>query len=243
MQRTNRILFCVAILTAALCVAPAFGQQKGRGGRGGFGGFGFGGGDSLVTTAANEDVQKDIGASGDLVAKINSLRDDLMAARQKEYQTAGINPQNFRDITPEQRQKMAEINAKLNEEFNTKLNALVKADQYKRLQQIQLQAGLTGVRFNPAALTGKEVATELALADDQRQKLTALAREFGEKQRELFSGGNFDVAASAKLREEFTAKTMEVLNETQKEKLKALKGPEFDVSKLGFGGGRRGKGN
>jgi hypothetical protein len=242
MKITSRIAFSVAVIAVATLASVATAQQKGKG-KGGFGGFGFGGGDSLVTTAASEDVQKDLGVSGDLVAKINSLRDDLTAARQKEYQTAGISPQDFRNMTNDQRQKMAEINTKLSEEFNSKVKALVSADQYKRLQQIQLQAGLAGVRFNPAVLTGKDVATELALAEDQRQKLIALAREFGEKQRDLFSGGNFDVAASAKLREDFTAKTMEVLNDTQKEKLKTLKGPEFDVSKLGFGGGRRGKGN
>ena len=92
-------------------------------------------------------------------------------------------------------------------------------------------------------MTAPEVAGELNLTDEQRQKLNALNMEFGQKQRELFAGG-FDPAANAKLREERTAKTMEVLTADQKEKLNALKGSPFDVTQLGGGfAGRRGKGN
>jgi len=201
------------------------------------GGFG----NSLVMLAAVEAVQKDLGLSADTASKLTSLRDDLNAARQKEYQTAGINPQDFQNMSAEQRQKMTQIGTKLNDEFNPKLKGIVSADQYKRLQQISLQSGLRNQ--GPTALLVPEVASELKLTDDQRQKLNALNMEFTQKQRDLFTGGGFDQAAFTKLRDERTAKTMDVLTGEQKETLNKLKGSEFDVSQLGFGGGRRGKGN
>jgi hypothetical protein len=233
MSLTQRILFSVAIVAIALAAARAEAQQRGKR-PGGFGG----GGNSLATLAANEAVRKDIGASGDVAAKLTSLRDDYLAAAQKENRTAGI---DFQNITAEQRQKLAEIGRKLNDEFNPKVKALVSADQYKRLLQIQLQAGLRNQ--GPPALTAPEVAAELQLTDDQKQKLNELNAEFGRKQRELFSGGGFDQQAFAKLRDERTAKTLDVLTAEQKEKLIGLRGAAFDVTQIGFGGGRRGKGN
>jgi len=237
MRRTIRTL-CVAVVATTLIVSAAFGQQKGKG-RGGFGG---GGPLSPVVIVGNEAVQKDLGVSSDLAGKLTSLRDDMNAARQKEYQTAGINPQDFQNLTNEQRQKMAEIGNKLNDEFNPKLKAIISPDQYKRLAQIQLQSNLRNI--GPGALTTGETAAELKLTDDQKQKLNALGAEFAQKQRDLFTGGGFDQAAMAKLRDERTTKTMELLTAEQKETLNKLKGSDFDVSQLGFGfGGRRGKGN
>src|SRR5207247_4659279 len=101
----------VAVFTIAMMVGTASAQQKGRRG-GNFGGMFGGAGNSLVTLAGVEAVQKDLGVSGDVASKLTSLRDDLNAARQKEYQTAGINPQDFQNITAEQRQKMAAIGTK-----------------------------------------------------------------------------------------------------------------------------------
>ncbi|HEY2411253.1 MAG TPA: hypothetical protein VGI40_03375 [Pirellulaceae bacterium] len=232
--------FLVLILVILLSAANAQQKGKGKGGGGGFGGGMFGG-TNLVTLAGNESVQKELGVSGDLKDKLNSLRDDLNAARQKEYQTASINPQDFRNLTQEQRQKMNQIGNKLNDEFDPKVKALLSADQVKRLQQIQLQAAWQNQ--GPPALLQADVASELKLSDEQRQKLNALTMEYTQKQRELFAGG-FDQAAAAKMREERTSKAMEVLTAEQKEKLNSLKGKQFDVSQLfgGFGG-RRGKGN
>ena len=241
MRATQRILFVIAVVACATMVGTASAQQKGKG-RGFGGGFGFGGGgNSLVTLAAVEAVQKELGVSGDVAGKLTSLRDDLTAARQKELQSAGINPQDFQSITAEQRQKMVAIGNKLNDEFNPKLKALVSADQVKRLQQIQLQSALRNQ--GPPALTAPEVAAELKLTDDQRKKLEEVNTEFMQKQRDLFGGGGGGgPEAFNKLRDERTSKTMDVLTADQKTKLESLKGSAFDVSQLGFGGGgRRGK--
>jgi hypothetical protein len=235
MRLSKHISFLVAVGLVALFATTAHAQQKGRGGFRG----GFGGGGALVTLATSEPVQKELGLSGDLVGKLTSLRDDYQAAQQKEYQTAGIRFQDFQNLSPEQRQKMADITRKLNDEFNPKLKDLISADSYKRLEQIQLQYNL---QFRgPGALTYSNIVAELKLTDEQTKKLNDLQTAMDSKQRELFSGGGFDRDAFAKLRGERTAKTMEVLDAEQKDKLKTLQGSPFDVAQLGLGGGRRGK--
>ena len=69
MRVTKRILFTVLVVTMALAVGTVSAQQKGRRGGGGF--FG-GGGNNLVTLAAVEAVQKDLGVSSDVAGKGNA---------------------------------------------------------------------------------------------------------------------------------------------------------------------------
>jgi hypothetical protein len=223
-----------AVIAITVLVGSVSAQQRG-----------FGGGTGLITIAANEAVQKDLGLSADTSAKLRELREDYGAALQKENQNAGISFEGFQNLSREERTKMTakitEVSTKLNDEFNPKAKGLVSADQYKRLEQIQLQYNLRN--RGPGALVYKDVASELKLSEDQQKKLQALQTEFDAKQRELFSGGGGgNQEGFTKLREERTAKTIEVLTADQKETLNKLKGPEFDVSQLGFGGrGRRGK--
>ena len=73
--KLNQILRLLLVGLFSLSIASA--QQKGK--RGG-GTFGFG--NSLVTIASVEAVQKDLGVSGDVTSKLNSLRDDLNAGRE-----------------------------------------------------------------------------------------------------------------------------------------------------------------
>jgi Spy/CpxP family protein refolding chaperone len=227
MKSSRTLVFGLAVALTVVAISTASAQQRGRGG-----GFGFSP-TNLVTVASNEAVQKELGFSADLTGKVNTLREDYVAAVRKEYQTAGIDLQNFQSITPEQRQKMADIGRKLNSEFDPKVKALVKESDYKRLQQIQLQANLRNQ--GPAALLADDVAAELKLTAEQKQKLTALNAEYSVRR-----GGGGDREAFAKMREERTAKTLELLTADQKTALEKLKGQEFDVSQLGFGG-RRGK--
>jgi Spy/CpxP family protein refolding chaperone len=230
MKRTTQ--FFVVTLVVALGIAgEAFAQR----GRGGFGGFGLA---NAATIAANEPVQKELGLSNDIASKLTAIRDDYRAAQQKEYQTAGI---DFQNLTAESRQKMLDVGTKLNAEFDPKVKALVGADAYKRLQQIQLQYNVRN--SGPAALTASDVAAELKLTDEQKQKLNEMLPEFSNKMRELFrGGGGGDADARRKLIAEFVTKSTDLLTTDQKEKLKSLQGSTFDVSQISFGG-RRGKGN
>jgi hypothetical protein len=247
MKTTRTTMLVIGLFMVAVAAGPAIGQQKGRGGfGGGFPGFG-GAGNQLTALAANEAVQKDLGISGDVSGKLTSLRDDASAARQKEFQMAGIRIQDFQNMSRDERQKltekMIEVDRKLSDEFNPKLKQIISADQFKRLEQIQLQYNL---RYRGSgALTYANVASELNLTDDQKKKLNDLQTEYDAKQRELFTGGGGggNQEAFGKLREERTNKTMDLLTAEQKTKLESLKGPAFDVSQIGLGTGRRGKGN
>jgi len=245
MKRVHFGSYAAALALVALVAAAAEAQQ-GRG-RGGFG-FGFGGpgGRGLVSLAANEAVQKDLGLSADAAGKLNTLNEDYRAAQRKEYTTTGIDLQNSQNLSNDERQKMqakmTDVNTKLNEEFTPKLKELLSADQMKRLKQIQIQEQGSG------ALTNADVATELALTEEQKKKLNDLQAEYRRKQGELFGGGaggdiQERLAKGRELTTERDAKAAEVLTAEQKIKYTALKGSPFDVSQLGLGGrgGRKGK--
>jgi len=247
MRTTQRILFALALVAAVLLVTAASAQQKGRGR--GFG-FGSGGGQQgLVTLAANEAVQKDLGVSGDIASKLNSLRDEYNAARTKDNQAAGLDYQALQNLSDDERRtktaefarKSAEISAKLNNDFMPKLKALISDDEIKRLKQIQIQAQGSG------ALANQDVASELNLNDEQKKKLADLTAEYGQKQQALFRGDGDQQERFAKVRElgtERDRKALEVLTSEQKDKFTALKGSPFDVSQINFGGrGQRGKNN
>jgi hypothetical protein len=229
MRTTNKFLPLVTVVVVMLAAGTTFAQQRGRGGFGGL---------PAVEIAATEAVQKELGLSGDVAGKLKLLRDDYRAAAQKEYQTAGI---DFQNLSAESRQKLADISNKLNAEFDPKVKALIGADATKRFEQVQLQYNVRNSA--PSALTAADVAAELKLSDEQKQKLNDLNAEFGRRQRELFGGGGGGQEAFAKLREERTAKAMDVLTAEQKDKLKALQGSPFDVTQISSGLGRRGKGN
>ena len=232
----QRCLF-LAVLTLSLCVASSASAQRGGGGF-------FGGGQPLVRLSVNEAVQKELGLSGEVTTKLTALNEEFTAASQKALQDAGLDFGNFGKMSEAERQnlaaKMTEVNTKVQGEINTKLKAIVSADQYKRLGEIQLQANL--LNQGPLALTATAIATELKLTDEQKEKLTDLATEYAAKQRELRMGGTVDAEAMNKLREEQTTKTVEVLAAEQKTKLETLKGKAFDVSTFGVRGGRGGRG-
>jgi Spy/CpxP family protein refolding chaperone len=247
MRTMQRILFTLALVVAALAVTTASAQQKGRG----RGGFGFGGNrqTGLVTLAANEAVQKDLGVSANVVGKINSLRDEYNAAQTKEFQSAGLDYQSLQNLSGDERnakmaefqRKGAEVAAKLNGEFLPKLKALISEDEIKRLKQIQIQAQ------GSSALLNQDIASDLKLSDEQKKTLTDLGTEYDRKQTELFRGDGDQQERTAKLRElrtERDGKAVAVLTAEQKEKFTALKGSPFDVSQISFGGrGQRGKNN
>ncbi len=246
----SRFIRCLGVLLiAVVMLVPALAQEKGKGRFRGFGGGGGFGSNTLAGLGATEAVQKEAGIGGDVTEKLASLRDDINAARLKEFQNAGINLQEFQSLSADERQeqrgKMTEIEIRLNEEFNPKVKAIVSADQYKRLQQIQLQANLA--QRGPGSLVSTELATELKLTDDQKKKLSEAQAEIDAKQRELFTGGGGGGGqAVGKMREERIAKTNEILTAEQKETLSSLKGAAFDTNQLlggGGGGGRKGKGN
>jgi hypothetical protein len=232
---------CVAV---ALLASTALAQNEQGGGRRGGRGFGRGGmfTQNVFSVVANEDVQKDLALSEEQIAKIKEVSDAYGEAVGKAMPEGG-----FRDLSGEERQKrMAEYQAAINkvlEENKPKLAEAISADQMKRLDEIVLQAKGT------SALNDEAVAKALDISEEQKTKIADATKTYGEKQRELFSGGGFGgnpeearermekMQALGKERDEAI---MGALTQEQKDKLVSMKGKEFDVAKLRprFGGGR-----
>ena len=226
---------------ATLLVAVAFITMLGQSasaqpGRRGGGMFGRGG---IVGLAGAESVQKDLEVDAETKEKLAAISSDYQAEAREQYQAAGGGERPDND---EDRQKlfakMAEVSRTLNEKYTPKIKEALKPEQFKRLQQISWQVG------GSFSFTDPQLAKELDLTKDQQQKIVEVNHEFGQKQRELFGGGNFAEAMSKmrELSQERDKKAEEVLSKEQQEKLKELKGKPFDVSSLQGGrpgGGRR----
>ena len=255
MLRSSRWIAVVAILlSASVAYAQRPGGGQPGGGRpggfgGGFGGGGFGGGGPL-TLAANEAVQKDLALKEEQVGKIKTLSEEMREDMRSAFSGFGGGQDQTDEERAKQREKFAESMKKVNDKFQPKLNEILDASQRDRLKEIQIQAAGAQAYQNP------EVVAALKLSKDQQEKLAAISKEFGDKQRDLFPRGgagggggerpNFE--EMRKKGEELTAardkQISEVLTADQKAALEKLKGKTFDVALLrqGFGGGGRGPG-
>ncbi len=221
-----------------LLVAPAQAQRPG-GGRG-FGGPGGGGGDPLMLLT-NKSVQEELKVEGTQAEKLNTFTRGLMEKRREQFQKLQDVPQD------EVRAKMREMGQAMNADVRKGLADVLKPEQVKRFDQIQLQQmGVLGAPDLP------RVQEALNLTDDQKSKLRSVQEEQREAMGELFRGGGGGgdrTAAREKmtsLRKKGTDKAMAVLTDSQKSSWKELTGEPFEI-KLepgqggpgGPGGGRR----
>lgn len=232
---------CLVLMTAV--ASPLEGQQR----RGGFGSMQRGP-MSLVTLAANEAVQKDLGVAEVDARRLRELNDQYRAATGRAQSgTGGFDLSLLRELNEEERRiameeiaaRQAEETAKVNAEFEAKLAEIVSPEEIGRLKQIRFQSQ------GADALYDAEAAKELNLTDQQTAMLAEIRGEFESRQRGFGQrgapgGGGPD--AFARIREmnaEREAKLMDVLTAEQKAKLADMKGHPFDVSQIRFGFGRR----
>jgi hypothetical protein len=168
-------------------------------------------------------VQNDLGLSDEVASKVDSLSVESRAAKEKEWQDAGINLRDFpfRD-SPEKLRKHQDILKRNNDEFGQKVKELLSADQYKRFRQVQFQYRLR--QNSEMALRIPDVAAELKLTDDQSRTLRTIGVEFT-RAIPSFAGTNFQDH-----RDEYNTKAIDVLTAEQKETLNKLKGNEIDLS-------------
>ena len=156
-----------------------------------------------------------------------------MSRSGKREGGSGITGGGGRDLSEEQRTKLTEGMKKLGDTYLPKVKETLKPEQFERVQQISYQVA------GPAAYSDPEVVKALEITKEQEEKLATISKDFQEKQRALFTGGNAEGAREAftKLREEQNAEIAKVLTAEQTEKFSKLKGKAFDTSTL-FGGGR-----
>ena len=191
---------------------------------------------TLVSLAANEAVQKELGVVGDAAVKLNEISDKYREAAGREFTRQGIDYSALSDLPALERaaemrkisEKTTEVNRKLSAQFQPELDALLSPQQVERLKQIQLQAAGIEVWLEP------QTAQELELSDEQQTKLTALRAEYNRKVQLLDGDFQQRFARTRELNAERDRLAIDVLSESQQAKLKGLQGATFDVSQLGF---------
>jgi len=111
------------------------------------------------------------------------------------------------------------------------LGQILTPKQIQRLKQIKLQAA------GAAALSIPEVATALALTEEQREKLKTLQEQFRDKTHGAVTGAkNLKQvrAVLAEMREKNLEAAVQVLSPPQRKKFEKMKGPKInmDLSKI-----------
>jgi hypothetical protein len=183
---------------------------------------------NMVTLAAIESVQKNLGVGEDVARKLTLLGDEYQEMVRKELETAGIKRQPGQRMPEELRLKTLSIRGRVRNDFIPKTKELFTVDQARRLRQIWLQASL---KSGPMGVLEPDVAWELELTDDQKQALNSLNAELREKQfpgGQPVKGSREAMAKLLNIQEEYAKKAADVLTAEQKDAL----GKEFPFPKL-----------
>lgn len=274
MRSAAKYMFGVALVlcVASMALAQPGGQRGGqRGGFGFGGGFGGFGGANRLALLRIEEVQKELGLTEDQIASINKLQEELRpmgrggrgggGEGQPRRRRGGDNNPDVRVNGPERffvqaqggrPQFSEEDRARFREEAAARakkereeLAKILKPEQLKRLNEIYIQQA--GV----AALQDDEVAEQLKITDEQKEKFAKVREENQSAMRELFQDAGPDGDREAmrtkmtELRKQNEEKTLAVLTDAQKKQFEEMKGKKFDMpenaGRGGFGrGGNRG---
>src|SRR5262249_42296862 len=143
--------------------------------------------------------------------------------------------QSLRDLEGAEREKKTQ---ELNKEAEKVVADTLKPEQAKRLKQISLQ------QQGAQAFNNPEIAKELNITDEQKQKIKTIQEDAMKEMRTLFQPGGDRTEAMKKIQELNKAtndKVMGVLTADQKTKWKEMTGEPFK-GEIRFGG-RPGGGN
>jgi hypothetical protein len=121
------------------------------------------------------------------------------------------------------------------EEMDAKVKSILSSDQFKRFQQLQLQAE------GPRAFSRPEIQEKLGLSDTQKAKIQSILQS--ERQGPPPGDGQTDMRKAMKeRRERLEQELTAVLTDDQKATWKSMTGAKFDFPMMGGPGGRRGFG-
>jgi hypothetical protein len=232
---------CVAIAALSLLVVNVH-QANAQGRRGGGGMMrGPQGVDDLtVASSKAEALKKELGLKPEQAQKIEDLAADVREEITSALTSSGLDFAGLRDLPAEEQAKkraemmtkMAEVRKQVNEKFMPKLAETLDKAQLKRVHEIAIQVA------GAQALLDSGVQKELAVTSEQKDKLAALRKDFA-KQLEGVPRAE-RMAKMQEMREEESAKSIEVLTKDQQTQFASMKGKPFDVKVLRpTGGGRR----
>lgn len=239
--KLNHMVVAVAVLAIACTgFAQPTGGGGGGGGRGGQRGFGGMMRNNPFSLLNVKEVQTELKISADEQTKIDALSTEYRDASRKARQDA--------QAAGTSREDQMAASQKLSDDYTTKLNAILTADQQKRLKELRIQ--LAGNR----ALLQADVQKALNFTQQQKDDAKAL----GDKA-QAANGELFQKVRNQEITQEDAQKTMAKNNETlgtellklltpdQATQFKAMSGAPFTFPKdmPGMGGpgmGRRGGG-
>ncbi len=204
----------LALGLVALLTGPAMAQGRGR-----FGGGGGGGGGAMLLS--NKGVQQELKVSDEQAAKLDTFAQEMRDKQREEFQ-------KLADLSDEQRrEKMQELMRVQMTDLRKGLDNILKPDQVKRFDQIQVQA--MGIN----AFMLPRVQEALTLTDDQRSKIREITEEHNQAMRDVFQGAQTDREAAMQkltaLRKQGTEKAIAVLTDSQKKSWADLIGAPFEV--------------
>lgn len=222
MRHSRLVLgFAVATLVAGLgsiALAQPGGGGGGPGGR--FGGMMA----SPMMILRNEQIQKELEIVDDQLKDLEAIGEEMRESFQ-----------GLRDLSQEERdEKFREIN----KQFEERLNEVLLPHQQKRLKQISAQFSSRGPNGVAGTLTEGNLAEELKITDEQKEKLRSVGEEARAEMEEK----------TKKIRAEMEEKILAVLTEEQRKQYKELVGEPFEMDMRQMfqrgqgrdGGGQRG---
>jgi hypothetical protein len=212
----TRTTLCALVLTATLTV-PAL-AQRGPGGGGQMGGA------ALLMVPA---VQAELKLAEDQVEKVQAYAQESMEEMRSAFQ-------ELQDLEGEaRREKMTALRAEMAEKTQKALAKMMKPEQIKRFEQIELQ--VRGLQ----AFMDPKVAEALKPTDEQKEKMRAIAEESQSAMREAFQdaqGGDRQAAMEkiGEIRSESMKKALALMTDEQKKTWEEMTGKPFQLQ-LGRG--------
>jgi hypothetical protein len=180
----------------------------------------LGGGPFLVF---RDKVQEELKLSDDQKQKLMAKVPDRFLETKKVFE-------KIKDLKPEEREKeMQSYREKAREKLSVVLKEALKAEQLKRLQQLELQ------QQGSFALGRPEIRKELRITDEQVKQFMGVVQEMQKKieplMKEAQSGGNPEEIRPKVLniRKDHEAMIEALLSDAQKKQWKEKRGKPFDL--------------
>ena len=194
----------------------ALAQRGGRGGGSGRGGFG--GGDSVLTTLGQEEVQQELGLTAEQKTRLTELQTQAQGGRD------AMAPYFEKLREAETEEDRAKVRAEM-ETAGTTLREQAEAAARKLLNPAQMKtlAARTARDRGPRAIFDPLVRDQLGLSAAQTAKLDTLSSERSEARRAL--GYRATAEETAAFDEEWNAKTLAALDEKQRANFATLAVP------------------
>jgi len=224
---------CAALACSYAQAQPQRGPGGGLGAFGGPGGFlgGFGGG-GLADILRREDARKELELLDDQIAQLQKL-DELRREKMREL-FSGLQdvPQAERGAKMRELfQKSQQDLQKSQQDLEAEIGKILLPHQMKRAKQLAMQLRLRG---GTRSMLADPVAQDLALTDEQKEKLLAKSVQLEEELRKKY----------AELRAQAQDELLELLTPAQQAKWKEMVGEPFEFQREAFprpSGGPQGK--